>query len=207
MFARLYGEKRSLDVDTDSQGPAERELVLEPYVVDEANRIIGKQRFHWWDDRIITAKPLGFSPDALDVPPIAGTRIKVDGINLVVKSETVPGPTSMLEVKCYQAGKHFQCKLAASDGKPLDERWQVACGMAVCPTITEGRLVFYAPQCRDVFMKLYMRDDLEEEIEIVNEIALMWSRFEGHMDSLPSQPPAKTEDQIYREYMMTELMG
>lgn len=207
VFARLYGEKQSLDVDPESRGPAARGHVLEPYAVDEANRIIGKQMFHWWDDRIITANPLGFSPDALDMPPLGGTRIKVNGTSLMTKSKTVPGPTSMLEIKCYQAGKHFQCKLAASNGKPLDERWQMACGMAVCPTITEGRLMFYAPQCRDVFMKLYMRDDLDEEIKIVNEIAIMWSRFKGHMDSLPSQPPAKTEDQIYREYMMTELVG
>lgn len=206
-FARLYGEKQSLEVDPESRGPAARGHILEPYAVDEANRIIGEQRFHWWDDRIITAKPLGFSPDALDIPPLGGTRIKATGTHLMSRSEKILGPTSMLEAKCYQAGKHFQCKLMASDGRMLDERWQVACGMTVCPSIGEGWLVFYAPQCRDVFMKRYSRIDLVEEIEIVKEIAEMWSCFEEHMDSLPSQPPARTEDQIYREYMMTELMG
>lgn len=206
VFARLYGEKQSLDVDPESRGPAARGHVLEPYAVDEANRIIGKQRFYWWDDRIITDRPIGFSPDGLDVPPLGGTRIKVDKTQLISKSEKIPGPTSMLEVKCYQAGKHFQCKLAASYGRLLDERWQIACGMAVCPTITEGWLVFYAPQCRDVFMHRYSRIDLMEEIEIVREIAEMWFSFEKHMDLLPSQPPSKTEDEIYREYMMTELM-
>lgn len=207
VFARLYGEKQSLDVDPESRGPAARGHVLEPYAVDEANRIIGERRFHWWDDRIITAKPLGFSPDALDVPPLKGTRIISDDGKLVAASQQVQGPTNMLEVKCYQAGKHYQCKLAASNGAPLDERWQVACGMAVCPTIEKGWLAFYAPQCRDVFLRCYLRSDLDEEIKVVKEIADMWSEFKGRMDSLPSQPPAKTEDQIYREYMMTELMG
>lgn len=207
VFARLYGEKQSLDVDPESRGSAARGHVLEPYAIEEANRIIGEQRFHWWDDRIITAKPLGFSPDALNVPPMKGTRILSDNCKLIAASEESPGPASMLEVKCYLAGKHYQCKLAASYGKMLDERWQVACGMAVCPSISEGWLMFYAPQCRDAFMQRYSRIDLVEEIEIVREIAEIWSSFEEHMDSLPSQPPAMTEDQIYREYMMTELMG
>ena len=206
VFARLYGEKASLDVDPESRGPAARGHVLEPYAVDEANRIIGEPVFYWWDDRIITAKPLGFSPDALDVPPLGGTRIISGNGSLVAARQSVEGPTSMLEAKCYQAGKHFQCKLAVQNGMPLDERWQVACGMAVCPTIEDGWLVFYAPQCRDVFTHRYFRSDLEDEIGIVKEIADMWSWFKDHMDTFPSQYPVKTEDEIYREYMMTELM-
>lgn len=204
-FAKVYGTKQQQTVDTSSFGAMARGHILEPYAVAESEPLL-HMRFHWWDDRIICHGSLGFSPDALDIEQPPGTRIVVDGDMLKCKDGTVSGPTKLLEIKCYEAGNHYQRKAARAADIPLDERWQVACGMAVCPTIEQGIICFYAPQCSDIFHVKYDREDLKDEIDIIHEINSMWDDFcELIENSTRSIGTRFTEDEIYNRYLLDEM--
>lgn len=206
-FAKVYGSKQVTEVDTSSHGPMARGHVMEPHAVDEYNAWRGTD-FHWWDDKIITNGNLGFSPDALDIPPVPGVQTIMRGIDgkLMATGGMVNAPTAMLEVKSYEAGGHYQRKIAFNAGEKLDERWQVACGMAVCDTIEEGTILFYAPQCDDMFEVTYLRDHLEEEIEIIREIDGMWNEFCINADKMESRGTNETEAHIYDLYLLDEMV-
>ena len=204
-FAKVYGTKQQETIDTSSYGPMARGHIMEPYAVQETENLLHLD-FRWWDDRIICRGSLGFSPDALDIDQLPGTRIVVKGDELQYKDGMAPGPTKLLEVKCYEAGSHYQRKAARAAGMPLNERWQVACGMAVCPTIETGFICFYAPQCNDIFHVKYDRDDLQVEIDIINEINDMWDDFNELIEaSTKSIGTTFTEDDIYNRYLLDEI--
>lgn len=207
VFAKVYGEKMSTEIDCMSYGAAARGHVMEPYAVDEANRVLGTDEFHWWDDKIITDGAVGYSPDALNIHQLPGTRIISRGGDLLSVYGTHEAPSALMECKCYQAKAHYQKMLMASNGTPLDERWQVACGMAVCPTVTEGHLVFYAPQCGNMFIESYTRSMLSDEMAVIWEIADMWLDFKSHMSRVTAYGTLETEDSIYKKYSISELIG
>lgn len=205
-FAKVYGSKQVTEVDTSSYGPMARGHIMEPYAVDEYNTWRGTD-FHWWDDKIITNFSLGFSPDALDIPPVPGVQAimrETDG-KLATAAGMVDAPTAMLEIKSYEAGNHYQRKMAFAAGQPLEERWQIACGMAVCNTIEEGTVLFYAPQCDDMFEVTYLKDHLEKEIETIREIDGMWNEFCNKADRIKSQGTYETEAHIHDLYLLDEM--
>ena len=78
IFAKLYGEKQSNEIDVESYGAMARGHIIEPYAIDDYNKatsVDGRKTFHWWDDAIICRDRIGFSPDGLDVTKLPGTRI------------------------------------------------------------------------------------------------------------------------------------
>lgn len=210
-FAKVYGDKKSLDMDPMSYGPAARGHVLEPHAVDEfMAHTKAAVPYHWWDDRLIVNDALGFSPDALDIEQIPGTRFKYDTVSgrIVGRDETYRPPEHLIEVKCYEAGAYYQRMEMAAEDVPLDERWQLACAMAVCPTISIAHLMFYAPQCRSWFYKTYDSSGLFDEIETVNEIGNMWLEFKEIMDDADKKmsiKTMKTEQEIYETYLLDNM--
>lgn len=211
-FAKVYGEKKSQSMDPMSFGAAARGHVLEPHAIDEFNASHASLvEYRWWDDRLIMDDALGFSPDALDISQPPGTRFKYNAAvaEIVGKDGSYKAPEHMLEIKCYEAGAHFQRMSQLASEEKLDERWQVATAMVVCPTIYIADIMFYAPQCRSWFYVEYDSHELHEEIEVVSEIKEMWIKFKSRMkdkelalDSLTS----KTEAEIYDNYLMDAVM-
>lgn len=204
-FAKVYGSKMNCDIDTSSFGAMARGHIMEPYAVEEYNRINGT-KFYQWDDKLITRGIVGFSPDAMDIPQLPGTKMVVNlDDELVDKNgDTNPGPNEILEIKSYEAGQAFQRLSMIGRDEPLEERWQIATAMAVCYTIKTGTIMFYLPQCGLEFSKQYDRADLIDEIDIVMDIAKMWDQYTEYMDCV-MMPTTKdtiiSEDQIYSDYL------
>lgn len=203
-FAKVYGAKQQREIDTSSFGAMARGHVMEPFAVEDYNAWRGSH-FQWWDDCVIGNGDLGFSPDALNIQQLPGVRLIVDGDELKYKGGSAPGPTRLLEIKSYEAGAHYQRKIAVAEHMPIDERWQVACGMAVCPTIEAGAVCFYAPQCEDMFDVKYTRGDLEEEIDVISEIAKMWHTFSDNADMTGGATPLRSEEEIYNQYLIDSM--
>lgn len=207
IFAKLYGEKQSNEIDVESYGAMARGHIMEPYAIDDYNKAVGRDgnpEVYWWDDTIICSGRIGFSPDGLDIPKMPGTRIICDGKNLHCIDGKTGGPKRVIEVKCYDGGNHFQREI--TDKKDLDERWQVACAMHVCPTIRIGTLLFYAPQCSDMFWISWWRRELEQEIKMIEAIERMWTTFCIVMkDHHHYWTPTYTEDDIYNRYLLDEM--
>ena len=205
-FAKVYGAKQQTNFDTESYGAMARGHIMEPYAVSEYNTM-ATTAMHWWDDRLIVNGALGFSPDALDREPMPGVITRVNRNNGFLFCLDNPnfeclGPQRMLEIKSYEAGAHFQRKMAVASDIKLDERWQVACAMVVCATIQYGTLMFYAPQCNDWFTVNYDREDLKEEIDIILEIEKLWIEFRKAVSNVGHLVTTKTENEIYSLYLL-----
>ena len=207
-FAKVLGSKMNLFPDTQSpSSAAARGHFMEPYAIEEWEAVRQEGVTHW-DDFLLASDEtlLAFSPDALNVPQPMGVMTLVEGSGEFYDSfSALVEPTSLLEVKCYDEGAHFQRKLDAMAGAPLDERWQVAVAMAVCPCIGRGTVVWYAPQCRDWFDVAYGREDLEDEIATVLDASVWWKRFLEYMESSPHHGTVRDEAQL-RSVYLTEMM-
>lgn len=204
-FAKVYGSKMNCEIDTSSFGPMARGHIMEPYAVEEYNDAYGTD-FHQWDDKLIARGVIAFSPDAMDMPQLPGTKIIVNLDDKLVDRNGVEndGPTSILEVKSYEAGTAFQRLSMIGSDSPIEERWQIAMAMAVCHSIDTGTIVFYLPQCGLMFSKEYERLDLINEIETVIEIAEMWKEYTEYMDGLVVSATNNTkisESEVYSEYL------
>lgn len=204
-FAKVYGSKMNCDIDTSSFGAMARGHIMEPYAVEEYNRI-NDTKFYQWDDKLITRGVVGFSPDAMDIPQLPGTKMVVNlDDELVDKNGNAnPGPNEILEIKSYEAGQAFQRLSMIGRDEPLEERWQIATAMAVCYTIKTGTIMFYLPQCGLEFSKQYDRADLIDEIDVVMDIAKMWNQYTEYMDCVMMPMTGSTtisEDQIYSDYL------
>ena len=207
-FAKVLGSKRNRFPDTASpSSAAARGHFMEPYAVEEWEAARKEGMVHW-DDFLLASDEtkLAFSPDALNVPQPMGVMTAVersgefyDSFSALVK------PTSLLEVKCYDDGAHYQRKLDAMNGTPPDERWQVAVAMAVCPCIEHGSVMWYAPQCRDWFEVAFDREDLDEEIATVLTVADMWRAFVDLMGAAPRHETNLSEEHLRNVYL-TEMM-
>lgn len=207
-FAKVLGSKRNRFPDTESpSSAAARGHFMEPYAVEEWEAVRHEGMVHW-DDFLLASDEtmLAFSPDALDVRQPMGVIRCVDGDGCFANEfGDLVGPTSLLEVKCYDEGAHYQRKLDAMAGALPDERWQVAVAMAVCPCIERGTVVWYAPQCGDWFDVAFGREDLKEEIETVLRASEWWQEFLFHMKSEPHHRTERNEDQL-RNIYLTEMM-
>jgi hypothetical protein len=160
--------------DCVSYGAAARGHILEPYAIDILNQELSinkvPKNVFWWDDEIIPMHPyvagsLAFSPDGLDILPAD-------------YHEHAASPAVMAEVKCYSDEHHLVT--AFTPKEKLEERWQIATGMAVCLSIERAYLVLFDPDLdrwNRCFIIEYEREDLEDEIETVLEIEESWAEF------------------------------
>lgn len=206
-FAKLYGEKMNREIDPTSYGPAARGHYMEPFALEEFCEK-WNEKLEWWDDRILVRGSLGFSPDALDIPQIPGVEGHIVNRDIQHIAGMAKTPTKMAEIKCYEAGKHFQRLSMVINDKQIDERWQIACGMYVCPSIVEGTVVFYAPQCSSIFVKRYLRTDLYQEMHTIEQISEMWDEFTAAMCGrgiLQSKTKYRESD-IYNRYMLDSML-
>ena len=206
-FAKVLGSKLNLFPETQSpSSAAARGHFMEPYAVEEWESVRQEGVTHW-DDFLMASDEtlLAFSPDALNVPQPMGVMALVDGDGRFLNMGTPVEPTSLLEVKCYDEGAHYQRKLDAMAGMLPDERWQVAVAMAVCPCIRRGTVVWYAPQCMDWFDVTFEREDLEDEIAVALDASVWWKRFLEYMESSPHNRTQRDEGQLRNVYL-TEMM-
>lgn len=159
------------EADCKSYGAAARGHIMEPYAIDMFNRVYpyeSKFMYHW-DDMIVRDPHgpeycLAFSPDGMDVPMVYDEHSS---------AVTFCNPTSIVEVKSYGADKHYACGI--TDKMGLEEKWQLASAMVVCDTIEKAYLLFFNPSVdAQMFIHVYDREDLEDEIKIIKQIVEDW---------------------------------
>lgn len=156
--------------DCVSYGAAARGHLLEPYAIEECNRILAEHKcnihLYHWDDEIVTdgKRKLAFSPDAMSVP--------MHDIDPATASDLV-----IAEVKCYNPERHLQT--AYMDKSEMEERWQIATAMAVLSNIRDAYLVLFNPKMkvRKTFVIHFSREDLKEEIEMILQVEKDWEDF------------------------------
>lgn len=173
----IYAKKLSMFDPDDcvSTGPAARGHVLEPYAIGFFNTEskLPVNLYHW-DDAIIAKdsnsnRGLGFSPDAMSIPQPEDGKVYYD----VSELDTIE---YIGEVKCYSPDRHMICGMA--NPLELEERWQIAVAMAVAPSIKTAYLIFYNPSMRyQMFIHTYTREDLKEEIAVVEQVEKDWFEF------------------------------
>lgn len=159
----IAGKQKILtEDDCLSFGAAARGHILEPFAIDEFNKLGYDDPLYHWDDSLITLGrgSLAFSPDALgckqDMPDIELPAIDFAGLKLGG------------EVKSYSIDKHIGCGIA--DRMTLEERWQIATAFAICENLERYWLIFFNPSCEyRMFVHAYTRHDLEEEVRIIKE--------------------------------------
>lgn len=203
-FVQLWAKKRSTsEQDTWSKGPAARGHILEPYAIDDWNRHSGDETFWHWDDTIIKSNGLGWSPDGLDVPQeTARPCVRRIGDRLCDDDHRFEHrlPKSLIEIKSYEANKHAKCMM--TDKAKLDERWQVACGMWVLPSIEHAVLLFYSIDTDLSFHVDYTRDELEAELEQIDDMVDLWNRQCATLVDMPKRfERTHTEEEVYEKYI------
>jgi hypothetical protein len=195
-FAGLWAEKTyEGELNPYSTGAAARGHIMEEYAIESYNRQPEKyhcQHYNYWDDALIYANGVGFSPDGLDVcQSIGSPMLPVSEVN----------PRYLVEVKSYSPGVHMQTYLKY----PVDlkERLQVAPAFHVCPTLEEACVLFYCPDARiSMFTRYYDRVELEEELELVAGIVDAYQKIEKELNDIPAGLESLfTEQEIYDEYV------
>lgn len=173
--------KYIMDDDCVSTGAAARGHMLEPFAIEDFNEYLIENdidmRFHHWDDVTIVSRKMpdyrgvSFSPDGMSVDQDRYSDKKAIMFN------DIPKDTKIVEVKSYSTEKHIVCGL--TDKMELEERWQIAMAMYVCPQqINEAYLIFYDPSCYEkMFVKRYLRSDLRDEIKTICQIYDDWVDF------------------------------
>ena len=203
MAKKLYN---ITEQDCISTGAAARGHILEPYAIDLYNANSSDIKLHHWDDVVIVKDEsrdygLAFSPDALDVV-VPGSTV-VLGCNEVGNAEVIG------EVKSYSHERHLVCCCTPKD--QLEERWQVAVAMAVCENIKRAFILFYDPSMNEQLgLFEYMRDELEDEIDMILEAERQWLQwvddfFDGLFDySDIISGPKEREVEIIKAIMKSE---
>ena len=206
-FAALWAEKNSIhESDPMSYGPAARGHIMEPFAVEEYNSNY-YQNFYHWDDCIIKNNGVGFSPDALDIEqPGDSVEMFVDHGKLTDGKSIYDMPKSLLEIKSYNPGHHYQNMLANKMAAQLNpERRQIAAAMLTLPSIEVGTLVQYCPQApHAMFRKMFSREELADDIELLDAVLSEWNKTCRYMETLaPEVSNMKyTEADIYKMYLM-----
>ena len=167
-YLKVYANKLTMLTKDDciSYGAAARGHLLEPFAVEALNQILDKKlltmKFYHWDDEIISVegRSLAFSPDAMTHQDDASYA---DGL---------------AEIKCYSDEKHLAT--ACRNKRFIEERWQIACAMAVLDNIDYAFLVLFNPRMTELartFAIRYSRHDLQDEIDMILKIEDDWNRF------------------------------
>ena len=196
VFAALWSEKhtdKAPDVDSPSSDAA-RGHILEPYAVETWNHVWPDLKMYHWDDCVIKAKKVGFSPDAMDVEQIS------DVVEL--KASQVK-PTMIMEIKSYNPAHHIKCIL--KDKMELDEIWQIAVAFYVLPSLKTAWLAFYCPD-NPIPLKVfsYKREELQIKMNMITDIIREYERTEKECKRIAAYsqyPNLYTENQIWQEYI------
>jgi hypothetical protein len=179
-YLKMMAKKQVILTGEDcwSYGAAARGHLLEPYAIDALNdwfinRGAKRQMFFHWDDELISLpdREIAFSPDALDIPQL---------------HENSQMPTMMAEVKCYSPDRHIAT--AYTEKSQIEERWQIATGMALLDSIETAYLVLFNPSMRGsnrLFVIQYTRDDLKDEIATITKVETDWMLFKMSRPFLP----------------------
>lgn len=178
-FWKVYANKiiQLTDDDTWSNGVMARGHLLEPYAIQAYNEWAdegrGRHLYHW-DDMVVPRydygyQHLAFSPDAMSFEQPYKDVARYDN--------EIPESTVIGEVKSYSPDRH----LISINTKPkdLEERWQIATAMACSKNILAALLIFFNPALKEdkLSFNTYVRSDLEEEIEIIEDIESKWIAF------------------------------
>ncbi len=156
--------------DCISTGVAARGHIMEPYAIELWNANKHNSTLYHWDDVVVreSGSCIGFSPDACDiVQPDEG--IVFDDVEAI---------TTIGEVKSYSPEKHTACSHKRYSSA-LEERWQIATAMYVCPNLDTGFLIFFNPDIPELAMTVrkYDRPSLRSEIEVIQKIVDDWRDF------------------------------
>ncbi|WP_322154372.1 hypothetical protein [Paratractidigestivibacter sp.] len=209
-FYSLWEEKMAdSELDPMSYGPAARGHVMEPYAVKDYNmcRPSHAHDMAHWDDCIIKNGSVGFSPDGMDiVQQTADFCLHVQHGKLVNNQGVVMQeiPKQILEIKSYGVDRHAKAAMSDIKDKQLEkERYQIAAAMLTLPTVEVGWLCLYCPQAvHSLVLKEFTREDLEEEIELLQEIIDLWEKCSREMNSISLATKAyHTEKEIWIEHM------
>ena len=202
--AQLWMEKHS-DVELDPWAPSDdaaRGHIMEPYAIRDFNKLSPVELFPY-DDLLIAAADgfLAFSPDALDVlqPPL----IHITEADFFCDEYTV---RRMGEVKSYSPRRHLECLL--EDKMEHKERYQIAVGMSVMPTIEQAALIFYNPSTpTPLGIHVYRRDELTQELNDIQDIVAMYKLTADYMQKFLDGKNKQwfetqfTEPEIYQNYL------
>lgn len=191
---KIFADMMSDEVDLVSKGAAARGHIMEPWA---ARQILA---YHW-DDVVIfnTELGLGWSPDgSIDMQqpheePSAPFAINCD--DMLMKHG--------IEIKCYSPQRHYEVML--QEPKDRKEKWQIATAFATVPTLKKMTLVLCNPNVKDQFFThLYLREDLDEEIAVVESVAEdFWKQFNRlrySVDSLSVSGCLFTEDDVWEDW-------
>ncbi len=218
-FSALIAEKLSStkDIEVSSFSWAARGHIMEPYAIKEYNRINPGSKMLHWDDYIIadSKRLVGFSPDGLDISEHLATQCESGMVPRLIESREMERmnilPERMVEIKSYSPGRHM--KSIMSKPSDLDERYQIAVGMLVCPTIQKGSLVFYNPTINNGVAAGgyrqfdYGREDLKEEIDLMsNALSVLRYHLEYINEFLHNECEKTffTEEDIYGDFVEQE---
>lgn len=201
-FAALWSEKHTEtqpDVDSPSSDAA-RGHIMEPYAVESWNNEEPDKKLYHWDDCVIKANKVGFSPDAMDIEQPVGP------VSLMAKSVK---PKAIMEIKSYNPAHHIKCIL--KDKLELDEVWQIAVAFYVLPSLETAYLTFYCPD-NPVSMHVfeYSRAELQDKMNMITEIVREYERTEFECEkrfTLPEHWSQFSEEFIYREYITMNYEG
>lgn len=193
-FAALWAEKKSTGlIETSSpSSSAARGHVMEPWAVRAWNMSSSRKICHW-DDCIVTNGLLGFSPDALDVSCPTEWAVEAENVNA----------TFGVEIKSYEPAKHMKSILVSKAEK--EERMQLASAFAVMPQLQKMFLLLFCPSAPiPVVSVSFTRDDLAEEIDLIEGIANEFLRNAKLLNELkqkmPKLEPHCTEQEVWEEY-------
>lgn len=168
--------------DCVSTGAAARGHILEPYAIEAFNEFASRAgmtlRLKHWDDIVVHTSNktvLAYSPDAMDTDP-PHDRVICNH----------PYAMTLGEVKSYSAERHLTS--ICTPKKELEERWQIATAMAADELIEDAWLIFFNPSLKTNHIGLfhYMRGELLDEIDIVNQVANDWAEFMGKISTVIS---------------------
>ena len=207
-FAALWCQKHSdVYLDTGSVEAAARGHAMEPWVIDSWNQQAIPTFYHW-DDCILCADKLGFSPDAMTVPQFTTAskmEVTTDGKFLVdatgIKQDA---PNEIMEIKCYEPAQHM--KAIIEDRMEHKELMQIAMSFAVLSNLETARLTWFCPGAPvSMFTEKYTRDDLHDRIQLILEIADLFMKqadkcteFMMNSNSLEAKC---TEEEVYMDYI------
>jgi hypothetical protein len=187
IYLKVFARKLVNLTENDclSTGAVARGHILEPYAIDRYNEedFGGNEHLWHWDDIVISKDKgiygsLSFSPDAMNVRYNSFAE-KHWSSNYKWLAEL----TAIGEVKSYSAENHLARGYTSKD--ELDERWQLATAMAVCPSIQTAYLLFYNPSMRtQLYIFDYDRSDLQDEIEMILDVEEKWLAWLGNIEKL-----------------------
>lgn len=169
LIANMYD--RITPEDCISTGAAARGHILEPYAIEEYNRIANAEYLFHWDDALIFKDKdnLAYSPDALDIK-------QCDPSAFMIKHTDI-SPNVLGEVKCYGKEKHL--RTIFEDKLEVEERWQIATAMSVNDSIEKAVLILFNPSLKlhSIGWHEYTRNDLAHEIEVIKETVDLFNKW------------------------------